>query len=235
MRGRDGIAGRDGRDGRDGQQGLKGDKGEQGMKGKQGIKGEQGMKGEQGPIELQGPMSGGVAYIRWGQTICPTGATLVYSGKAAGSHYSKGGGATNHLCLPNDPEYLQYQSGKKTGISHIYAAEYEYTIGSLSSLHNHNVPCAICYVSNRTTVLMIPAKITCPTSWTKEYRGYLMAEKFDYKPSTYECIDEHSVGIPGSIANTDGALFHHVEPRCSGVLCPPYDETKELACVVCTK
>ena len=56
-----------------------------------------------------------------------------------------------------------------------------------------------------------------------------MAEKFDYKPSTYECIDEHSVGI------IDGALFHHVEPICSGVLCPLYDETKELPCVVCTK
>ena len=223
MRGRDGIAGRDGRDGRDGQQGLKGDKGEQGM------------KGEQGPIGLEGPMSGGVVYIRWGQTICPSGATLVYSGKAAGSHYNKGGGATNHLCLPNKPEYLQYKLGKESWGSKIYAAEYEGPIGSLSGLHNHNVPCAICYASNRTTVLMIPAKITCPTSWTKEYRGYLMAEHFDYKPSTYECIDEHSVGIPGSVANTDGALFHHVEPICSGVLCPPYDETKELACVVCTK
>ena len=68
---------------------------------------------------------------------------------------------------------------------------------------------------------MIPAKITCPTSWTKEYRGYLIAEKFNYKPSTYE----HPVGI------IDGALFHHVELICYDVLCPPYDETKELACV----
>ena len=217
MRGREGIAGRDGA------KGLKGDKGENGM------------KGEQGPVEPQGPKSGGVSYIRWGQITCPTGATLVYSGKVAGSHYSKGGGATNHLCLPYDPEYLEYKPGKNSWGSKIYAAKYQGIIGSLSSLHNHNVPCAVCYVSNRTTVLMIPAKITCPTSWTKEYRGYLMAERFDYKPSTYECIDEHSVGILGNITNTDGALFHHVEPLCSGVLCPPYDETKELACVVCTK
>ena len=49
-----------------------------------------------------------------------------------------------------------------------------------------------------------------------------------YKPSTYECINEISVGILGSIVVTDGALFHHIEPVCSGVLCPPYDETKEL-------
>ena len=52
-----------------------------------------------------------------------------------------------------------------------------------------------------------------------------MAEKFNYKPSTYECINEHSVGI------IDGALFHDVELICYDVLCPPYDETKELACV----
>ena len=43
----------------------------------------------------------------------------------------------------------------------------------------------------------------------------------DYTPSTYECIDKHSVGILESIVYSDGALFHHVEPICSGVLCPP--------------
>ena len=41
-----------------------------------------------------------------------------------------------------------------------------------------------------------------------------MAEK-DYKPSTYECIDDHSVGIPGSVGNTDGVPFRHVEPTNS--------------------
>ena len=83
-----------------------------------------GDKGEQGPVGPQGPKSGGVSYIRWGRITCPTGATLVYNGKAAGSHYSKGGGATNHLCLPNDPEYLTYKSGKWSHSSKIYAAEY---------------------------------------------------------------------------------------------------------------
>ena len=55
-----------------------------------------------------------------------------------------------------------------------------------------------------------------------------MAERLGYKPSTYECINDIFVGILGSIVVTDGALFHHIEPVCSGVLCPPYDETKEL-------
>ena len=34
-----------------------------------------------------------------------------------------------------------------------------------------------------------------------------------------------------SVKIIDGALFHHVELICYDVLCPPYDETNELACV----
>ena len=52
-------------------------------------------------------------------------------------------------------------------------------------------------------ILMMPAKITCPSSWTKEYRGYFISEQENYKPSTYECIDENSVGISESNTNTD--------------------------------
>ena len=83
---------------------------------------------------------------------------------------------------------------------------------------------------------MIPAKITCPTTWTTEYQGYLMAERSNHKRNAvYECVDKDAKGIPGSIANTDGALFYHVQAQCNGLLCPPYDRVKELACVVCTK
>ena len=68
---------RDGRDGRDGVQGIKGDVGERGE------------KGDQGPTGQKGEPTGGVVYVRWGHDSCPsTGAQLVYSGRAGGSHYS---------------------------------------------------------------------------------------------------------------------------------------------------
>ena len=45
----------------------------------------------------------------------------------------------------------------------IYGAKYQpYSAGPLAPLHDQNVSCVVCYVSNRTTYLMIPAKITCP-------------------------------------------------------------------------
>ena len=41
----------------------------------------------------------------------------------------------------------------------MYGAEYEtYLHGG----HSTNVPCAVCHVSNRTAVYMVPAKYTCP-------------------------------------------------------------------------
>ena len=46
----------------------------------------------------------------------------------------------------------------------------------VSTLHDHNAPCAVCHVSTRVAVLMIPAWRHCPSQWTLEYTGYLMSE-----------------------------------------------------------
>ena len=45
-----------------------------------GNPGLQGSRGDQGPSGPPGPKSGGVQYIRWGKTSCPSGANLVYKG-----------------------------------------------------------------------------------------------------------------------------------------------------------
>ena len=84
---------------------------------------------------------------------------------------------------------------------------------------------------------MIPARLTCPSSWTREYYGYLMANvnHNGYIRSMYECVDHSPESLPGSMANTDGALLYHTEVKCNGISCPPYDTQKEITCVVCTK
>ena len=82
---------------------------------------------------------------------------------------------------------------------------------------------------------MIPAKTTCPPSWTREYYGYLMSDYYRHRRTMFECVDRDAESVPGSAANTDGALFHFTEARCNGIACPPYAEGKELACTVCTK
>ena len=159
----------------------------------------------------------------------------MYAGKAAGSWWSHKGGGANRICLPNDPSYLQYTSGTQTYRDYLYGSEYGTSDGPLSAVHNHNVPCAVCHVSTRGTVLMIPGKTTCPSSWTQEYNGYLMAERYNHHRGMYECVDQHPDTVPGGAGGQGGATFYHVEAHCTGIACPPYTGGRELACAVCTK
>ena len=182
-------------------------------------------------------------YTRWGKTTCSntSGAELLYAGRAAGSHYTDRGGGANYLCLPEQPQYSTYTSGAQSARAYLYGAEYETglinagTIGPLSTVNDQNVPCAVCYTSTRETVVMIPARLTCPSSWTREYYGYLMAERSSHHRTMFECMDQNPESVPGSVANTNGVLFYHVEVKCNGIPCPPYDTQKEVTCVVCTK
>ena len=188
-----------------------------------------------------GSSGGGVVYTRWGKTTCSntSGAELLYVGRAAGSWYSQSGGGANYLCLPEQPENSTYTAGSQDGRALLYGAEYQTTgndNGPLRSFHDHNVPCAVCYTSTRETVVMIPARLTCPSSWTREYYGYLMASYHSHQRTMFECVDRSPESVPDSTANTDGALFYHTEVRCGyGIPCPPYDAEKEVVCAVCTK
>ena len=108
------LQGRDGRDGRDG---------EPGPRGPQGARGHTGVPGQRG---LPGPRSGGVTYVRWGRTTCPDteGTELVYTGRAAGSHYSHSGGGSNYQCITEEPENFDFGPGTVEG-SYIYGTEYQ--------------------------------------------------------------------------------------------------------------
>ena len=84
--------------------------------------------------------------------------------------------------------------------------------------------------------MMIPAKTSCPTNWTAEYTGYLMAAYYSHHRSTYECVDKDPESVPGLGAGiSDNHWIYHVEPHWSGLPCPPYDAEKELTCVVCSR
>ena len=185
------------------------------------------------------PTAGGVVYTRWGKTICPGSADLVYSGFAAKSRATETGGGINFQCLPStNPDYLDYAVGNQVHRAKIYGVEYEVweSDGPLRAVQFHGVPCAVCFTSLRGASLMIPAKTVCPNGWTREYYGYLMAERSAHvSPSTYECIDMDPDSLPATGANLLGGIFMHVETPCLTHLCPPYKEGMELTCVVCTK
>ena len=247
LTGRDGMKGEPGLGGVKGEQGLDGVKGEPGTAGITGPRGDQGMKGNKGDPGIQGsiglpgpqglpaPTSGGETYVRWGRTTCPTitGTSLVYSGWAAGSHFNEKGSGSNYLCITKTPQYLNYDS-RRNNPAKLYGAKYiaRDTNQPYHAITENVVPCAVCHVVQR-SVLMIPGQYTCPTGWTREYYGYLVAARFDEHPVLYECMDESPES--SGTTSSDQAAFYHVEARCGNLACGPYDETKELTCAVCSK
>ena len=182
---------------------------------------------------------GGTVYVRWGHHQCPSTAQLVYSGRAGGSSVRQAGGGSNPQCLPLDPNFLTPISGTQYR-AYMYGAEYQTHTDSSSHVHGRNnfeVPCAVCHVSSRTAVYMVPAKYTCPSGWTREYYGYLMSSYSgsDRHRTQYTCMDTALEPVIGTSADHDELLFYFVEGRCGILPCPPYDNTNELSCAVCTK
>ena len=77
----------------------------------------------------------------------------------------------------------------------MYGAEYQAYTDSNSHLHarhDHDVPCAVCYVTQHPMVYMVPAKYTCPSGWTREYHVYLMSES----RHTIVCRAAQEAGAP---------------------------------------
>ena len=234
-----GPAGPIGEHGADGQPGPKGDRGPIGDTGPSGPAGPVGDDGAVGPAGPPGPKSGGATYVRWGKSSCPdvAGTELVYDGRAAGNFYNRQGGGSTYLCLPKLPEYVLPHIPFSQSYSEIFGVEYQDPV--TEGRNNLNVPCAVCTVSTRPALLMIPAKARCPTGWTREYYGYLMSQGGSFlsnqRRTPFECVDKDQEVLEGSEADTDGARFYHVEASCNGISCPPYNTDMELNCVVCTK
>jgi len=238
--GKTGLKGESGEPGKPGTNvavpGPAGPKGDQGDAGKTGDKGAQGPKGEKGQT---GAGASGVKFVRWGRTICPNAAQIVYKGIIGGGHYSQRGGGGNYLCLPDKPKYGNYKDGYQAS-GRIYGTEYEVNsvpgLFKKQNLHDHEAPCVVCYVSSRSSMLMMPARNDCPSGWTKEYHGYLMTEYYNHpKQTVFICVDEDAESVPGSGANRNGALLYVVEGGCGSLPCGPYVAGRELTCAVCTK
>ncbi|XP_052271723.1 short-chain collagen C4-like [Dreissena polymorpha] len=179
----------------------------------------------------------GATYIRWGRSSCPhSNNSLVYHGFAAGTHYSSSGGAADYQCLPVEPE-LETVVTRADYISNIYQSEYlTHGATGLSSLANHEVPCAVCF-TNVSSTIMIPARKTCYIGWKLEYRGFLMTERDNHANNKqYVCVDKEPEAAPGSnAAYTNSVWLGFVFPTCGTLKCPPYNSASALACVVCSK
>ena len=120
----------------------------------------------------------------------------------------------------------------------VYGTEYELSSNPFhKNLQDHNAPCAVCYVDSRGSMLMMPTRNDCPSGCTEEYHGYLMTSHYtDKNQKEFICVDRDPEFIPGTQANTNGALMmYFVECTCGRNLpCDPYVSGRELTCAVCT-
>lgn len=184
----------------------------------------------------------GTVYTVWGKPSCPNSADTekLYDGFMAGKRYNINGGGSNHLCLPQNPDYSKSYIGAS---SKVYGTMIHPEGGPFTPINDNILPCAVCYAKGRTAHVMIPAAAACPFSWKTEYFGYIYAEHSgpsDRQPSTYQCIHSlaeaatgvNQIGLSGG--NTPAVLLPFAA-ACHGLPCPPYVETKVLTCVVCTK
>ncbi|CAG2234163.1 unnamed protein product [Mytilus edulis] len=155
------------------------------------------------------------------------------NGYAAGEkHYrssSYRGGASNMLCLPNNPE-LSDKSG--SGSSFIFGTEFEGNQFASDS-NSKDVPCVLCRSSNTASSVMIPGRKTCYAGWKEEYNGILASSAYSHAPSPYICVDANPTYVKGGQQNKDEHLLYATSMKCGSLPCPPYKDNVQVYCVVC--
>ena len=153
---------------------------------------------------------------------------VYFTGHAAGGLYYEGGGGANYLCLPEDPQWDNFRNGVLDG--HIGGIEYEFFDTDNNIFDDSNAggvplldspaPCAVCYV-DRHSVLMVPARMDCPTGWSKEYGGYLVSQlspDADRKRMEYGCWDRAPEIAAGARAQNH-AVIYPVSAICGSLPC----------------
>ena len=103
-------------------------------------------------------------------------------------------------------------------------------------LLQQDIPCAVCEAVGRGAALMIPGTHVCPGGWTSEYKGYIVSAHNQHtRTAEFVCMDLSPEGLPGGQMNENGALFNFVTTVCGSLPCPPYIDSREMTCVICSK
>lgn len=82
----------------------------------------------------------------------------MFVGFTGGSYYTYKGAAVEPICLPRNPEWGMYTDGNDGSKNYVFGAEYRTLslTGNIKRIHNHDVPCAVCLIRQRSVVQMFP-------------------------------------------------------------------------------
>lgn len=158
--------------------------------------------------------------------------------------FNSQGGGSNFLCLPFDPDWLDNDYTRSVPDSKITSVEYISGDNGLFANFNYylkRAECALCQSITHPTVVMIPAKTSCPSDWKREYYGYLMSSGDQHNHSlNYICVISDSSYLKHADAAEVGGLAF-VRADCSGsgnlkeCSSGKYANGRQLTCVVCSK
>lgn len=164
-------------------------------------------------------------------------------GVMGGNPHTAIGGGVGYLCLPLNPQWLSFNYSA-LDVAWMSAVEYESQNYGLfpNSVDNTRAVCARCYTEERPSVMMIPARTSCPDAWELEYYGYLMASRGNRNesPSNFVCVHYSPITRPYSSPD-QGATLEFVNADCSGdgsiEECADwqYIPNRQLTCAVCSR
>lgn len=149
------------------------------------------------------------------------------AGYAGGAQHGDNVGGTNYLCLPKDPQWRQFSSARDKSRGHVYGAEYRlHDAPFYQGLHFQDVPCAVCHVQGRSSVIMVPAKRSCEPGWTRVHYGYIMTERSGHASNKEDiCMDISPQTVDGGTGPDDlSALFYPVQAICGSLKYPSITE-----------
>ena len=96
------------------------------------------------------PAPEGHVYVRYGNTTCGSGSTLLYAGFVVGQQHNVIGGSIGGYCFHPDPQHLPDQyPGTQAARSSLYGTEYQTAAGyvtpdSTRPSAERDVACAVC-------------------------------------------------------------------------------------------
>ncbi|XP_022257293.1 uncharacterized protein LOC111089315 [Limulus polyphemus] len=185
-------------------------------------------------------------YVHWGKSSCYSANTeKLYSGYAA-THPEEGiGGGANYLCYPEDNlawgEECSSSDQTFLGTLRLGTINNNSPLNTSKTLFQRSVVCALCHITNRSSVVTFLLENECPEGWITEYKGYLVTNENNGHRGEYVCldtnieIDELKRGI-----ETNANRFM-LDQKANLVILPPESNTDShtknrfVACIVCTK
>ena len=220
-KGNRGSTGSRGSTGQPGQKGAMGSRGLTGQKGQAGFGGSKGQKGERGLCPH--PSNCDCPYLCRRKRDSDTDNNAIDGADMPGVVYTHWGKSSCHS--ENVKAIYSGTAVSSSSGSNLCLPLSQHT----PTLYHSEFPCSVCLALQHSTVLTIPATVTCPTGWSAKYVGRLMTGS----NGQFYCFDEtyDSTMKPNGDENTK-AIFTQVKVDCNGSLAE--DCNSSLKCVVCT-